>query len=502
MTSDYLLEMCGIVKDFPGVRALDRVDLDLRPGEILALLGENGAGKSTLMRILFGAYPKDAGQILVRGEEVAIRSPHHALQLGISMVHQELNLVPYMNAAQNIALGHEDRALGTWLRWGSIYEKAQAQLDRLGVDVDLRVPVRRLSVAQQQMVEIAKALAWNAQVLVLDEPTSSLTLHEIDQLFSLLRNLASQGVGIILITHRLEEVFQLADECLVLRDGQKVGSWPVTDVDMPRLVQAMVGRSVSQMFPKVQAERGQELLRVEGLAQAGKLRDISFSAYQGEILGIAGLVGAGRTELARAIFGADRVDRGAIYVRGRPVRILSPQDAIANGIGFLTEDRKTQGLVLVMSVESNLALTIYDRLSRFWVINRAARRKTGKQYVDQLHIRPPRPERQARYLSGGNQQKVVLGKWLARQTNILIFDEPTRGIDVGAKTEVYQLMNELVKAGSCVIMISSELPEVLHMSDRILIMREGRIVAEVDRGAATQELVMEYATGVRAPQAA
>ncbi len=502
MTPHFLLEMRGIVKDFPGVRALDGVDLDLGAGEILALLGENGAGKSTLMRILFGAYPKDAGQILVHGEEVTIRNPHHALELGISMVHQELNLVPYMNAAQNIGLGHEGRLLGTWLQWRSIYQNARNQLDRLGVDVDLRVPVRRLSVAQQQMVEIAKALAWNAQVLVLDEPTSALSLNEIDQLFSLLRNLARQGVGIIFITHRLDEVFQLADRCIVLRDGQKVGGWPVKDVDMPRLVQAMVGRSVGQMFPKVATERGEELLRVEGLARTGKLHDVSFSAYQGEILGIAGLVGAGRTELARAVFGADPVDRGTVYVHGRPVRIHSPQDAIDNGIGFLTEDRKTQGLVLVMTVESNLVLTIYDRLSRFWVINRAARRKTGQQYVERLRIRPPQPDRQARDLSGGNQQKVVLGKWLARKTNILIFDEPTRGIDVGAKTEVYQLMNDLVASGSCVIMISSELPEVLHMSDRILVMREGHIVAEVDRQVATQELVMEYATGVRAPQGA
>jgi ribose transport system ATP-binding protein len=501
MTSEILLEMRGITKDFPGVRALDSVDIDLRGGEILALLGENGAGKSTLMRILFGAYPKDSGQIFVRGHEVVIRNPHHALQQGISMVHQELNLVPYMNAAQNIALGHESRRLGSFLRWNAIYRDAQAQLDRLGVKLDLKAPVNRLSVAQQQMVEIAKALSWDAQVLVLDEPTSALTPHEIKQLWVQMKNLAAQGVGIILITHRLEEVFDIAGRATVLRDGHLVGSWAVNDVDMSQLVQAMVGRTIDHLFPKSATERGEELLRVKGLARTAVLDDVSFSAYQGEILGIAGLVGAGRTELARAIFGADPVDKGTLYVRGKPIVIHSPEDAIGHGIGFLTEDRKTQGLVLVMTVESNMALTVYDRLSRFTVINKQERRKLGARYIEQLRVRPPQLDRQVRHLSGGNQQKVVLGKWLAREAGIFIFDEPTRGIDVGAKGEVHQLMSNLAQAGACVIMISSELPEVLNMSDRILVMREGRLVAELSRQEATQELVMEYATGVRAPQA-
>jgi ribose transport system ATP-binding protein len=500
MAPELLLEMQGITKDFPGVRALEEVDFDLRRGEIHALVGENGAGKSTLMRILFGVHQEDAGHVFLRGQEASIHNPHHALELGISMVHQELNLVPYMNAAQNIALGRESRRLAGVLQWRSIYRDAQEQLARLGVEVNLRVPVKRLSVAQQQMVEIAKALSWKAEVLVMDEPTSALTPHEIEQLFQLLKYLASQGVGIVFISHRLEEVFAVADRVTVLRDGHKVGSWPVQEVVMAQLIQAMVGRNVNQMFPKVEAERKEEIMRVEGLERAPVLHNVSFTAYRGEILGIAGLVGAGRTELARAIFGADPVDKGAVYIRGQPAAINSPQHAIRHGIGFLTEDRKTQGLVLAMSLESNLALTVYDLLSRFTVIQRRERRQLANQYVEALKIRPPHLERRARYLSGGNQQKVVLGKWLARQVDILIFDEPTHGIDVGAKAEVHLLMSDLAKSGACVIMISSELPEVLNMSDRILVMREGRIVADLDHRQATQELVMEYATGVRPPQ--
>ncbi len=500
MAAPLLLEMQGITKNFPGVRALESVDFDLQPGEVHALLGENGAGKSTLMRILFGVYPKDAGQILVRGQEVSIRNPHHAQQLGISMVHQELNLIPSMNVAQNISLGHEKYRLPGIINWPAMYQEAQEQLARLGVELNLRESVRHLSVAQQQMVEIAKALAWKAEVLVLDEPTSTLTQHEIDQLFQLLKRLTAQGVGIIFISHRMEEISVIANRVTVLRDGRKVDTWPVQEVGMAQLIQAMVGRTVNQLFPKIETKRREEALRVEGLERRGVLHHISFSAYQGEILGIAGLVGSGRTELARAIFGADPLDQGIIYLKGIPTPIRSPQQAIENGMAFLTEDRKTQGLVLLMTLESNLALPVYDQLSRLGVIRQTQRRQLAQKTIEQLQIRPAHADRQARYFSGGNQQKVVLGKWLARQTtNILIFDEPTRGIDVGAKAEVYQLMSDLAHAGACVIMISSELPEVLNMSDRILVMREGRLVAALSRQEASQELVMEYATGVRVP---
>jgi ribose transport system ATP-binding protein len=415
------------------------------------------------------------------------------------MVHQELNLVASMNAAQNISLGREKYRLPGVLNWPAIYQEAREQLARLGVEVNLRVPVRHLSVAQQQMVEIAKALSWKAEVLVMDEPTSALTQHEIDQLFQLLKRLTAQGVGVIFITHRMEEISAVANRVTVLRDGRKVSSWPVQEVGMAQLIQAMVGRTVNQLFPKIETERREEALRVEGLERRGVLHHISFSAYQGEILGIAGLVGSGRTELARAIFGADPIDRGTIYLKGQPTPIRSPKQAIQNGLAFLTEDRKTQGLILAMTLESNLALPVYERLSQLGIIRQAQRRQLAQEYIDRLQIRPPQPDRQVRYFSGGNQQKVVLGKWLARQTNILIFDEPTRGIDVGAKAEVHQLMSDLARAGACVIMISSELPEVLNMSDRILVMREGHLVAELSRQEASQELVMEYATGVRAP---
>ncbi|MFN8460076.1 MAG: sugar ABC transporter ATP-binding protein, partial [Anaerolineae bacterium] len=434
-----------------------------------------------------------------RGQEVSIRNPHHAQQLGISMVHQELNLVASMNAAQNIVLGRENRRAGV-LAWPAIYKEAREQLARLGVELDLRSPVRHLSVAQQQMVEIAKALSWKAQVLVMDEPTSSLTQHEIDQLFQLLKRLTAQGVGVVFISHRMEEINALADRVTVLRDGRKVGSWPVKEVNMGQLIQAMVGRSVNQLFPKTATERKAEALRVEGLQRRGVLHNVSFTAYQGEILGVAGLVGSGRTEMVRAVFGADPIDAGQIYVKGKPVSIRSPQQAIKHGLGFLTEDRKTQGLVLLMTLESNLALTVYNLLLRLGIIRQDKRRQLAQDYIERLKIRPPQADRQVRYFSGGNQQKVVLGKWLARETDILIFDEPTRGIDVGAKAEVHQLMNDLAHAGKCVMMISSELPEVLNMSDRILVMREGRLVAELSRQEATQELMMEYATGVRAPK--
>jgi ribose transport system ATP-binding protein len=405
-----------------------------------------------------------------------------------------------MNAAQNIVLGREHRRLPLVLHWPAIYRDAQEQLARLGVDINLRQPVRYLSVAHQQMVEIAKALSWKAEVLVMDEPTSALTPHEIDQLFQLLKRLTAQGVGVVFISHRMEEISALADRVTVLRDGRKVGTWPVGQVSMPQLIQAMVGREVEQLFPKQAAQRGDEAIRVENLYRRPVLHAISFTAYRGEILGIAGLVGSGRTELARAIFGADPLDSGTIYIKGRPVDIHSPRQAIRQGLGFLTEDRKTQGLVLAMTLESNLALTVYDRLTWLTWIRQAQRRQLAQDYIGRLNIRPPQPERQVRYLSGGNQQKVVLGKWLARQTDILIFDEPTRGIDVGAKAEVHQLMSDLAHAGVCVMMISSELPEILNMSDRILVMREGQLVAQLDRHEATQELVMEYATGFRTPQ--
>jgi ribose transport system ATP-binding protein len=493
-----LIEMKGIRKEFPGVLALDDVHLDLFPGEIHALVGENGAGKSTLMRILFGIHQPDEGQIMVKGQEVKIDSPHHAQALGISMVHQELLLVPDMNAAQNIALGREKLAGPGVLNWRSIISDAKENLTRVGVELDIRKPVKELSVAQQQMIEIAKALSWNADILVMDEPTSSLTPHEIDQLFSLLKRLASQGVGIIFITHRLEEIYEIADRVTVFRDGHWINSWAVDKVKMEEIINAMVGRQIGDIHRKMAKGERKEALRVEDLC-TDELKHITFSAYKGEILGIAGLVGAGRSELARAIFGADPFQQGQVFINGSPVTIRSPRDAVNNGIGLLPEDRKSQGLVLTSSLETNIALGVYDRISRFTIVKTKARQKLALQYVDSLKIRPPAIERLVRFLSGGNQQKVVLGKWLARNVDIIIFDEPTRGIDVGTKSEVHHLMIDLAEAGACVIMISSELPEIFQVSDRIMVMREGRIAADIECDQASQEIVMEFATGIRAP---
>jgi ribose transport system ATP-binding protein len=494
-----LIEMRGITKEFPGVLALDNVDFDLLKGEIHALVGENGAGKSTLMRVLFGIYQPDAGKILVKGKEVSIHDPSHAQQLGITMVHQELLLVPEMNAAQNISLGRESYLAPGVLNWRSIYKDAKENLSRVGLEIDPKIPVKDLSVAQQQMVEIAKALSRKAEVLVLDEPTSALTPHEIVTLFNLLKKLAKQGVGIIFITHRLEEIFDVADRVTVFRDGHNISSWPIRTAKMKDIIMAMVGRQIAHHIThKKPSVSRKEALRVEGL-NSRELTDISFSAYAGEILGIAGLVGAGRSELARAIYGADPIEKGKIYIHGSPVTINSPKDAISLGIGFLPEDRRRQGLVLSSSLKSNIALTTYNKLSKFSIIKMKDRQKLAQHYVKALNIRPPYIDRLVRYFSGGNQQKVVIGKWLACNVGIYIFDEPTRGIDVGAKEEVRKLMVDLAKSGACIIMISSELPEILMMSDRIIIMRERRIVADLDRSKATQEIVMKYATGVKKP---
>jgi len=491
-----LIEMQGITKVFPGVRALDNIDFELLKGEIHALVGENGAGKSTLMKVLFGVYEPDAGKILLNGKEVKIHGPAHAQHLGISMVHQEIMLVPEMNAVQNIALGREARLGAGVLNWNAIYKDARENLERIGMEIDLRTPIKNMSVATQQMIEIAKALSRKAEVIILDEPTSTLTPHEIEGLFKILKNLARQGVGIIIITHRLEEVFDVADRVTVFRDGKNIKTWPIQEITKEAMIQAMVGRKIENIYQAKPQREKTEMLRVENLC-SGKVQNVSFTAYEGEILGIAGLVGAGRSELARAIFGADPIDSGKVFVRGEEKKLKTPKDAVSQGIGFLPEDRRVQGLVLSSSLESNVALGVYDRLSKYSVIRAGDRRSLAKKYVETLKVKPPYIERLVRFFSGGNQQKVVIAKWLAREVDIYIFDEPTRGIDVGSKSEIYQLLTELAQAGHCVIMISSELPEILLMSDRILVMREGKMVAQLERVDANQEIVMEYATGIR-----
>ena len=490
------LEMRHITKTFPGVRALEDVSLEVRPGEIHALVGENGAGKSTLMKILAGAQPMDSGEILLNGQTVHIDSPQKAMDLGVSIIYQEFNLVPFLNAAENIFLGREPRAaLPGFVDFGTMYREAQRIIDKLGVKVNVRTPVNRLSIAQQQMVEIGKATSRASKIIVMDEPSATLTDHELKALFELMRQLRGEGVAIIYISHRMEEIFEVCDRVTIMRDGKWIATRDLKDLTREEIIRLMVGRELTQMIPKEAAEIGDPALIVKNVSRKGVLHDISFTAHKGEVLGIAGLVGAGRTELARVIFGADPYDGGTIELFGSTIRVKSPQDAIKRGIGLVTEDRKQQGLVLGMAVRENITLANLDQLSFLNFIKAGEERRVASKYVKDLLVKTPTIEQTVQNLSGGNQQKVVLAKWLFTDSKVLIFDEPTRGIDVGAKTEIYQLMNALAKRGCAIIMISSELPEVLGMSDRILVMHEGTIAGELSREEATQEKIMHLATG-------
>ncbi len=490
------LEMRNIVKTYPGVKALEGVSLQVAPGEIHALLGENGAGKSTLMKILAGAQPKDSGDILIDGQTVLIDSPQKAMDLGVSIIYQEFNLVPYLNVAENIYLGREPRAaIPGFVDFNTMYKDAQQIIDKLGVKIDVKTPVNRLSVAQQQMVEIGKATSRKSKIIVMDEPSATLTDHELVALFALMRQLKSEGVAIVYISHRMEEIFEVCDRVTIMRDGKWIATENIGSLTREGIIKLMVGRELTQMIPKVAADIGDVALEVKNISRKGALKNVSISVKKGEVLGIAGLVGAGRTELARVIFGADPFDSGEILLFGKPVKIKSPQDAIKLGIGLVTEDRKQQGLVLGMAVRENISLANLDALSKFNFIMSAKEKEVSNKFVGELRVKTPTIEQTVQNLSGGNQQKVVLAKWLFTDSKVLIFDEPTRGIDVGAKTEIYQLMNELAKTGAAIIMISSELPEVLGMSDRIMVMHEGRITGELSRAEATQEKIMHLATG-------
>ncbi|MCS6834388.1 MAG: sugar ABC transporter ATP-binding protein [Anaerolineae bacterium] len=502
MNTTPLLHMSAISKSFPGVKALDRVDFTVQPGEIMALLGENGAGKSTLMRILDGVFTPDSGQIFWRGQPVQIRSPQDAKNLGISMIHQELALVPYLDVAKNIYLGREPAGLlpGT-IDWTTLYEQAHQQLARLDLDVDPRTPVRDLPLAQQQMVEVAKALSLSAQLIVMDEPTSSLSNAEVAVLFRTMRALKEQGVSIVFISHRLNEIFAIADRVTVLRDGSLVGSEPLQGMTADALIRMMVGRELGETNQRpagedVQSQR-QPILEVRNLSRAGILHDINFTLYEGEILGVAGLVGAGRTELAETIFSVHPPTQGDILLRGQKLRLRRPADAIRAGIALVTEDRKGQGLFLRMEVGANISVRILHQLARFGLIRWRDSQHLAQEYVDKLGVRTPSVRQKVRNLSGGNQQKVVIAKWLTLKPQVLILDEPTRGIDVGAKGEIHRLMRELASQGVGILMISSELPEVLGVSDRVLVMRGGRVVAEMNPRLATQDDIMRAATGAK-----
>ncbi|MCX7690649.1 sugar ABC transporter ATP-binding protein [Thermoflexus sp.] len=499
-----ILRVEGVSKAFPGVQALSNVDLELAAGEVLALVGENGAGKSTLMKILSGAYRKDAGRIFINGQEVEIAGPRHAQELGIAIIYQEFNLAPNLSAAANIFLGREPRRPGIgrlFVDRKRMEQEAQKLLDRIGARIPASALVRDLSVAERQMVEIAKALAVNARIIIMDEPTSALGEEEVEKLFQVIRTLKQQGIGIIFITHRLEEVFRIADRIVVLRDGKRVGSMPTYKATRDEVIRLMVGRELGDLFQKQKSEIGPPLLEVRGLTRRGVVENVSFTLHRGEILGLAGLVGAGRTETVRMIFGADPKDAGEILIEGKPVKIESPRDAMKAGIGFVPEDRSNHGLILSLSVLENIALPSLSQYTRLGIwLNRMKLYKTAREFVDKLSIRVAHLQQKVMFLSGGNQQKVVVAKWLALRPRILIMDEPTRGIDVGAKAEIHALMNRLAQEGVGIIMVSSELPEILGMSDRILVMARGRVMAVLSREEATQELIMAYASGEKIAQ--
>jgi ribose transport system ATP-binding protein len=488
-----LLRMRGIEKTYPGVRALRGVDLDLRAGEVLALVGENGAGKSTLIKILGGAVASDAGSIHVDGRPVQLRGPTAARRAGVSVIYQEFNLVPALTARENIFLGQEPSRFG-WLSVSLEHRRSRELFERIGVAIDPETPCRDLTVAQQQVVEIAKALSREAKVVVMDEPSAALSPRETEHLFAVIRELQAQGIGVIYISHRLNEVFEIADRVMVLRDGAHVGTRTIGELTRDRIIEMMVGRTLETEFPKQPTPLGPPRLVARGLRRGRAVRDVSFEVRRGEVLALTGLIGAGRTETARLIFAADRSDAGTVSLDGRPLSLRSPRDAIAAGICLLTEDRKSQGLVLGRSVLENFGLPNMNRFAPggFLRLRREAAALDG--YVDQMQIKLASRNQAAGTLSGGNQQKIVLAKWLERNAEVVIFDEPTRGIDVGAKYEIYLLINRLAALGKAVLMISSELPEVLGMSDRILVMHEGRITGEIgDVARATQEQIMELA---------
>lgn len=495
-TNGSFLRMEAISKSFPGVQALQDVTFEVEQGEIHALVGENGAGKSTLMKILTGALARDEGIISLRGQPVEIATPSDAQAQGISMIHQELSLIPYLTVGQNIYLGREPRArIPSFIKWSTLYDQAQDLLDRLNVEVDARSEVSELRIAQQQMVEVAKALSLDADLIAMDEPTSALTERETDVLFEVMRSLRAQGVSIIFISHRLEEVFEIADRVTVLRDGQFIGTSPIADLDEDRVVQMMVGRELGEMYPKAEVERQALVLEATGLHDGSELRDVSLKLYRGEILGIAGLVGAGRTALAETLFGIRPAVSGEVRVEDKPVKIGSPGEAIRLGMGFVPEDRKQQGLFMNMAVRENIMLSALDTVSRWGFVNSSKADRLAKEEVKRLDIRTPSLRQRVRNLSGGNQQKVIIARWLTLKPRVLILDEPTRGIDVGAKAEIHALMNQLAQEGVGVLMISSELPEVLGVSDRILVMHEGRVTGEFSRYQATQDEIMRAATG-------
>lgn len=490
-----LLEMKGISKRFRGVQALNGVNFDLREGEVHALVGENGAGKSTLMKVLTGIHQPDAGEIFYLGKPYAVKNIGESQALGISMVHQELNMMNDLTVAQNIFIGREMRS-GFIIKDNDMVKETRAIFDHIGIDIDPKIKLGRLTVGKQQMVEIAKAVSRDCKVLILDEPTAALTQTEIDELFRIMADLKSKGIGMIYISHRMDEIKTISDRITVMRDGEYVGTVDTDSVTKDEIINMMIGRVVYE-DPKTHSEVPEDaetVLEVKNLTSGNLFKNVSFKLRKGEVLGFSGLMGAGRTEVARAIFGADPIDSGEIYVNGKPVSIKSPKDAVNLGIGYLSEDRKRYGLMLDKSVAENTALASLDKYIKFGIINDRKIKEEAQIENSKLKTKTPSMEQALKNLSGGNQQKVIIARWLIKNSDILIFDEPTRGIDVGAKSEIYTLMNELARSGKSIIMISSELVEILRMSDRVLVMCEGRKTGELDISEANQEKIMQLAT--------
>lgn len=491
-----ILSIRDISKRFPGVQALGGVHFDVQRGSIHALVGENGAGKSTLIKILSGAYFLDSGAFYIDGAEAHFTRPVDAIRAGISVVHQEIRLVEQLRVAENIYIGRPPMNKSGMINWHRLNRDARALLDSIGAGIiSEKEYVSNLSIAQQQMVEICKALSYNAKIIIMDEPSASLTDNELTMLFDILRHLRRQGITVIYISHRLEEIFEIADNVTVLRDGTVIHTGPVGELNRPTLISMMVGRELEQEYPKEAADPGDVLLEVKALNRPGVLENISFTLRRGELLGIAGLVGSGRTEMARTIFGADRSrsTTGEIYVQGRKVEIRGVQSAVAQKIALIPEDRKRQGLVLDMTVRENISMAKIKNIMTKGFLSRKKEKKLAREYIDALRILTPGEQQVVKNLSGGNQQKVVIAKWLAANCDILILDEPTRGVDVGAKAEIYKLLNSFVKQGKGVIMISSELPEVIGMCDRVLVFRDGAVSGELSRAEATQEKILDYA---------
>jgi ribose transport system ATP-binding protein len=495
-TNETMLEMQKISKSFPGVQALDQVDFNCVEGEVHALVGENGAGKSTLMKILAGVYQQDEGKIFLRGKEVSFTSPKDAQKNGISTIYQEFNLIPDLNVAENIFLGHEPlKKRGFFIDGAKCYRVAEEILSNLEMEINTQTKVGDLSVAEQQMVEIAKALCLKANIIIMDEPTAVISGKELEALFRIIRLLRDDGKTIIYISHRIDEIFGIADRATVLKDGKLVGTIIPKDVSKGDLVRMMVGRSLSEVFPSKEPGQKREILTLKNVCRGRTLRNISFSVNTGEILGVTGLVGCGRTELARVIFGADPLDRGDIYFNGQKRYRNKPKLSISRGMGFVTEDRKKEGLFPNLSVRKNLTSVILSRVKGWFFVKEREERRIATESIKRFNIMTPHIEQEVQYLSGGNQQKVILAKWINADSKLIIMDEPTRGVDVGAKAEFYTLMRLLARQGKAILMISSEFPEIIGMSDRILVMHDGQIMGELCSSEATEESILMMATG-------